>query len=69
MDPFLQLVDERKLKAINSDAPKRISVYGSKEDNDSALTFLSDIKVHDNRSKEYIASEVVMSLKLISNVS
>ncbi|CAM8893069.1 unnamed protein product [Rhodiola kirilowii] len=67
VDPFLHLVEDRKLQAVKCEATKSRNVYGSKGDDDSALNFLSEIKLHDDQSKEYIASEISGSLKHLSD--
>uniref|UniRef100_A0A7N0URP0 ARM repeat superfamily protein n=3 Tax=Kalanchoe fedtschenkoi TaxID=63787 RepID=A0A7N0URP0_KALFE len=67
VDPFLHLEEDRKLQAANCEARKCNNSYGSKGDDDSALTFLSEIKIHNDQSKESIASEIVGSLKHLSD--
>ncbi|XP_065856437.1 protein SEMI-ROLLED LEAF 2 [Euphorbia lathyris] len=61
VDPFLHLVDDKKLKAV-PDHPS--SIYGSKDDDDSASKFLSEIDITGEQSREFFASEIMKSLNL-----
>ncbi|KAF2289399.1 hypothetical protein GH714_035960 [Hevea brasiliensis] len=60
VDPFLHLVD-KKLKAVNP-GTDHSNIYGSKEDDDSALKFLSEIDITGDQSGEFFAAEIVKSL-------
>ncbi|XP_058003266.1 protein SEMI-ROLLED LEAF 2 isoform X2 [Hevea brasiliensis] len=60
VDPFLHLVD-KKLKAVNPGSDHS-NIYGSKEDDDSALKFLSEIDITGDQSREFFAAEIVKSL-------
>lgn len=68
VDPFLHLFEDKKLRAINtgSDLPKII--FGSKEDDDLALKFLSDIENTDDQTRENFASEILKSLENLPNI-
>lgn len=66
IDPFLQLVEDRKLRAVNSGSNS--NAYGSKEDNSSAVKSLSEIVITEDQTREYFASEILKSLEISSNV-
>lgn len=67
VDPFLQLMDDCKLRAVNTglDHPKK--VYGSKEDNDDALKSLAAIEISQTQTKESFASMIVKMLVIPSD--
>ncbi|KAF3779355.1 hypothetical protein EJ110_NYTH41675 [Nymphaea thermarum] len=67
VDPFLHLVDDRKLKALNNSNKYSGPSYGSKEDDTSALRSLSTIQISDVLTKESMASLIVNSLGNISS--
>ncbi|KAK9041398.1 hypothetical protein V6N11_016500 [Hibiscus sabdariffa] len=62
VDPFLHLVDDRKLQAVNTVPDRPTNVYGSKEDDASALKTLLEIHVAPEQSSEALASEIVKTL-------
>lgn len=62
VDPFLRLIDDRKLQAVKPGVENPKNVYGSKEDDDGALKSLSAIEITENQSKESFASMVVKML-------
>ncbi|XP_038992706.1 protein SEMI-ROLLED LEAF 2-like [Hibiscus syriacus] len=62
VDPFLRLVDDRKLRAVNTIPDQPTNVYGSKEDETSALKTLSEIRITPEQSRETLASEIMKSL-------
>ncbi|KAG8648894.1 hypothetical protein MANES_08G050000v8 [Manihot esculenta] len=62
VNPFLHLVD-KKLKAVNPGYDHSSNIYGSKEDDDSALKFLSEINITGNQSREFFATEIVKRLE------
>lgn len=59
VDPFLHLVDDCKLQAVNTGLNNMGKVYGSKEDDDDALKTLSAIMTTGDQSKESFASMIV----------
>ncbi|KAG6408586.1 hypothetical protein SASPL_131602 [Salvia splendens] len=69
IDPFLRLVDDSKLQALD----KRIVVgdmvkdYGSKEDNEDALKLLSMINISDEQSPEFFASMILNAMGKLSD--
>lgn len=67
VDPFLHLVDQ-KLKAVKAGSDHCTYFYGSKEDDDSALKFLSEIDITGDQSKEFLAAEIVKSLENFPDV-
>ncbi|GKU88618.1 hypothetical protein SLEP1_g2859 [Rubroshorea leprosula] len=66
VDPFLQLVDDCKLQAVDNGAEHPRKVYGSKEDDEDASKSLSAIEITENQSKESLATMVV---KFLGNLS
>ncbi|XP_039020119.1 protein SEMI-ROLLED LEAF 2-like [Hibiscus syriacus] len=65
-DPFLHLVEECKLKAVDTrpDLPK--NVYGSEEDDNLALKMLSQIEITPEQRKESLVSEILKGLGISS---
>ncbi|KAJ6300460.1 hypothetical protein OIU76_021285 [Salix suchowensis] len=68
IDPFLHLVEDRKLQAVNTESGHPAIVYGSKEDDSSALKSLSEIDVTGNQSREFFAAEIAKSLGNLENI-
>ncbi|CAN6454750.1 unnamed protein product [Victoria cruziana] len=66
-DPFLHLVDDRKLQGVNNSAKYNGPSYGSKEDDVSAMRSLSTIQISDVLAKETLASMIVNSLGNLSS--
>ncbi|OVA07297.1 hypothetical protein BVC80_1601g76 [Macleaya cordata] len=58
-DPFLHLVDNRKLQAVNTGSDHS---YGSKEDDTAATKSLSTIKLTENQSQESMACVIMKNL-------
>lgn len=59
-DPYLQLVDDSKLQTVSNSSG---IVYGSKEDDESALKSLSEVVISPDQSWESLASSIVSCLK------
>nr|POF18847.1 protein efr3 like b [Quercus suber] len=59
VDPFLRLVDDCKLEAVNAGLDHLMKVYGSKEDDEDALKSLSAIKISKSQCKESFATTIV----------
>lgn len=68
LDPFLHLVEDHKLKAVNPDQ-LLTDAYGCKEDDASALDTLSNIAVSTEHSRGTLVYEIVKSLEDMCNVS
>lgn len=68
VDPFLQLVDDRKLQAVKNEFGRAGKVYGSKEDDEDALKSLSAIKTAGEQSRESFATTIVKNLGKSSDV-
>ena len=68
IDPFLHLVEDRKLQAVSTESGHPAIVYGSKEDDSSDLKSLSEIDVTGNQSREFFAAEIAKSLGNLENV-
>ncbi|KAF9664732.1 hypothetical protein SADUNF_Sadunf16G0048700 [Salix dunnii] len=68
IDPFLHLVEDRKLQAVSTESGHPAIVYGSKEDDSSALKSLSELDVTGNQSREFFAAEIAKSLGNVENV-
>ncbi|CAF2093795.1 unnamed protein product [Brassica napus] len=62
LDPFLHLVEDQKLKAVNPDQLQTVA-YGCQEDDASALGTLSKIAVSTEHSRGTLVSEIVKSLE------
>lgn len=69
VDPFLHLVEDRKLQAVKTGPAHPTNVYGSKEDDNLALNSLSEIEITEEQTREFFASEIVKSLDKLSDVS
>lgn len=68
VDPFLHLFEDKKLRAINTGSGLPKIIFGSKEDDDLALKFLSDIENTDDQTRENFASEILKSLENLPNI-
>uniref|UniRef100_A0A2N9F017 Uncharacterized protein n=1 Tax=Fagus sylvatica TaxID=28930 RepID=A0A2N9F017_FAGSY len=62
VDPFLRLVDDCKLEAVNAGLDHLIKVYGSKEDDEDALKSLSATKITESQCRESFATMIVQTL-------
>ncbi|KAL5537504.1 hypothetical protein UlMin_045125 [Ulmus minor] len=65
VDPFLRLVEDHKLKAVNTGSQE--NAYGSKEDDEMAIKSLSEIVITENQTREFFASEIMKSLEDLSD--
>ncbi|CAH9127155.1 unnamed protein product [Cuscuta epithymum] len=63
IDPFLRLVEDCQLKSVTTNIDSTMNVYGSEEDDDSALKLLSEIEISKKQMTESFASMIVESLK------
>jgi hypothetical protein len=68
VDPFLCLIEDCRLRAIDSAAEPCTKLYGSKEDDDLALKSLSNIDMNEDQSKETSVSLIFDSLEDLSEV-
>lgn len=68
VDPFLRLVEDCRLQAVDRAAEPCLRVYGSKEDDDLALKSLSNINMND-QSKQTSVSLILDSLEDLSEVN
>ncbi|CAD5177193.1 unnamed protein product [Musa acuminata subsp. malaccensis] len=67
VDPYLQLVEDSKLQAVNA-APEHCSrVYGSQEDDNNALKSLQVVELTESQSREFIVSQIMNSLSDLSD--
>ncbi|XWS59128.1 hypothetical protein CRYUN_Cryun08bG0095500 [Craigia yunnanensis] len=66
IDPFLRLVEDRKLLAVNAASDQPTNVYGSKEEDNLAVKTLSQIQIAPEQRRETLASEIVKSLGSLS---
>lgn len=69
VDPFLHLVDDCKLKAVDPGSEPPKIIYGSKEDDNSALISLSEIEITVDQTKESLASLILNSLVNLPDVN
>ncbi|XP_057959815.1 protein SEMI-ROLLED LEAF 2-like isoform X2 [Malania oleifera] len=67
VDPFLHLVEDCKLQAVDTGPNLPRNAYGSKEDDNSALKSLSEIEISENLTREFFASTIVKSLENLSD--
>ncbi|KAA8518182.1 hypothetical protein F0562_015656 [Nyssa sinensis] len=67
VDPFLHLVEDHKLQAVNTGSFHSKIVYGSKEDDVLALKSLSEIEIAEDQTREALASMIVKSLENLSD--
>lgn len=68
VDPFLCLVEDSRLRAVNSASGHLPKLYGSKEDDNAALKSLSAVSLTENQAKESIGSLIVNSLGDLSDL-
>ncbi|KAJ8755585.1 hypothetical protein K2173_022164 [Erythroxylum novogranatense] len=61
VDPFLQLVEDCKLQAVDTSGFST-EAYGSKADDNDALKSLSQIDISGDQSNEFLAAEILKSL-------
>ncbi|KAA3465198.1 Armadillo-type [Gossypium australe] len=66
VDPFLHLVEDCKLKVVDTGSDRPTNVYGSKEDDNLAAKTLSQIQITPEQDRESLASEIVKSLGISS---
>nr|GLL36591.1 uncharacterized protein LOC109181388 isoform X2 [Ipomoea trifida] len=66
-DPYLRLVDDNKLQAVETGSGSGKVSYGSKEDDDSALMCLSQIEIKNEQSTASLVSIIMESLDNLSN--
>ncbi|XP_010257179.1 PREDICTED: uncharacterized protein LOC104597386 [Nelumbo nucifera] len=67
VDPFLKLVRDCKLQAIDIGSSHPSKVYGSIDDDSAALETLSSINITEDQSKESLAAIIVKSLQNLSD--
>lgn len=70
IDPFLRLVEDCKLQAVDhkTGGYDMVKVYGSKEDDEDALNSLSAIRISEERSIETFASMILSNMGKLSDV-
>ncbi|KAF8043985.1 hypothetical protein BT93_A2076 [Corymbia citriodora subsp. variegata] len=61
-DPFLKLVEDRKLQAVDTGSRHQTNVYGSTEDDAAALKSLSHIQFSEDQTRESSASVILKTL-------
>ncbi|CAI9099950.1 OLC1v1036852C1 [Oldenlandia corymbosa var. corymbosa] len=67
IDPFLSLVEDSKLEAIDVGSRNGKVVYGSKEDDNCALKCLSEIEITKDQTREHMVSLIMKSLENLAN--
>ncbi|KAE8681830.1 hypothetical protein F3Y22_tig00111303pilonHSYRG00019 [Hibiscus syriacus] len=65
-DPFLSLLDDRRLQAVNTVPDHPTNVYGSKEDDAVSLKTLPEIQIASDQSRETLSSEIMKTLGNLS---
>ena len=68
IDPFLHLVQDGKLQAVNPGSVRASKAYGSKEDDECALKALSQIRIDEEHTRESFATIIVKRLENLSEV-
>lgn len=68
IDPYLQLVEDYKLQAVNFPPESLTIIYGSKEDDDRATQTLSELLGSINETREIFASEIIKCLEMFAKV-
>lgn len=68
-DPFLKLVEDRKLQAVGTGSGHQTNVYGSTEDDAAALKSLSHIQFTEDQTREYCASVILKTLGSLPEVT
>lgn len=68
VDPFLSLVKDCKLQTVNAGSDHAKTMYGSKEDDNSALKCLSEMKLTEDPTQESLVSVIVKNLDNLSDV-
>lgn len=58
VDPYLELIEDTRLQAVYGGLDNQMTVYGSQEDEVSALKSLSEIEVDDGKLKETVISHL-----------
>ncbi|XP_074564652.1 protein SEMI-ROLLED LEAF 2-like isoform X2 [Curcuma longa] len=66
VDPFLQLVENSKLRAVKTTADNSSGTYGSQEDDNKASISLQAIELTESQTKESIVSVIMNSLSDLS---
>ncbi|XP_074571288.1 protein SEMI-ROLLED LEAF 2-like [Curcuma longa] len=66
VDPFLQLVENSKLKAVKTTFDNLLGAFGSQEDDNKALISLQAVEVTESLTKESIVSVIMNSLSDLS---
>lgn len=66
-DPFLKLIEDCKLQAVTIQSDIRTSPYGSKEDDDLASKFLSEVEITQDQTRESFVAEIVKSMDIFSD--
>ncbi|CAA2988358.1 EFR3 homolog B [Olea europaea subsp. europaea] len=67
VDPFLCLVKDCKLKISDTGSVHPKTVYGSKDDDSSALRCLSEIKITQEQTTECLVSVIINNLDNLTN--
>ena len=65
IDPFLQLIDDSRLRVVNSILGEG-ALYGSSEDNTAVLEFLAAVIVTEDQSTESLVSLIINKLGRLS---
>ncbi|PNT65863.1 hypothetical protein BRADI_3g03650v3 [Brachypodium distachyon] len=68
VDPFLHLVEETKLQAVKDCLEDPSKTYGSPEDDENALKYLSAVKLTESHSRESMISTIMNSVTDLPDV-
>ncbi|KAI3472191.1 hypothetical protein Pfo_029679 [Paulownia fortunei] len=67
VDPFLSLVEDSKLQISETGSGHQKIIYGSKEDDSSALRCLSEIKISEDQTTDSLVSVIIKNLDNLSD--
>ncbi|CAI9779478.1 unnamed protein product [Fraxinus pennsylvanica] len=68
VDPFLCLVKDCQLQTVDAESDRAKTMYGSEEDDYSALKCLSEMNLTEDQTRESIVSVIVKNLDNLSDV-
>ncbi|CAN1348774.1 Protein SEMI-ROLLED LEAF 2 [Linum perenne] len=66
VDPFLHLVEDRKLEAVSGEIAIHKVAFGSKDDSNVASKAISSVSTVGEQSKDFFAAEITKSLSNLS---
>ncbi|GAB4850744.1 hypothetical protein Ancab_030044 [Ancistrocladus abbreviatus] len=67
-DPYLELVDDIRLRTVDIEAGSGRKAYGSGEDDTAAMEYLSAINFDEQQLKEIVTSQLISKFEKLSEV-